>query len=201
MPERAKTPFWPSPLRTQSAQEAELELDRFRRKAQPAFRGHPLNARNPIVADESLPFCGFSLPRQSELRVLRRLQGLANRVSDFLEGAKRKEPKPAGRALANTGTKQHACKGKGKRTCNVNRSQCRASQLFVFADRNGSQLWARVLTKFCRAVRLDQLTDKLTGNIREQGSETGPLHQHGMRMELRLHFGVGSLRIQKQTGY
>ena len=35
----------------------------------------------------------------------------------------------------NTGAKQHACEGKGKRTCNVNRSRYRANRLFVFAHR------------------------------------------------------------------
>jgi len=42
-------------------------------------------------------------------------QGLANRVSDFLEGAKRKEPKPGGRALATAGAKRNVAQGKEKR--------------------------------------------------------------------------------------
>ncbi len=43
-----------------------------------------------------------------------RWPGLANRESDFLEGAKRKEPKPGGRALATAGAKRKVCAGEGE---------------------------------------------------------------------------------------
>ncbi len=55
---------------------------------------------------------GFTFHRRSKCEVSEGWQGLANRVSDFLEGAERKEPKPGGRALATGGAKRNVAEGR-----------------------------------------------------------------------------------------
>ncbi len=55
---------------------------------------------------------GFTFHRRSKCEVSEGWQGLANRLAGFLEGAKRKEPKPGGRALATGGAKRNVAQGR-----------------------------------------------------------------------------------------